>query len=241
MISTLREGVRVALIAAAVVASSPVMAQQPFYKGKRLAVLVNFAPGGSTDIEGRLFARHIARHLEGAAQRRRAEHGRRRRLQRRQLCRRGRAAGRHHGGLPGRRPPGSSPPSPSASAPICGPTSSSPSSPAPRSTTCARTSPPGMKEPRDIVRATGAHRRRQRRAQRARSSDPSHARHPRRAAPLRHRLSQRPDRAARAAAQRGQLLCRAGVGLSRRGRGAGRSSPAPRSRSMSIRSTTARP
>ena len=41
------------------------MAQQPFYKGKRLAVLVNFAPGGSTDIEGRLFARHIARHLEG--------------------------------------------------------------------------------------------------------------------------------------------------------------------------------
>jgi tripartite-type tricarboxylate transporter receptor subunit TctC len=65
MISTLREGLRVALIAAGVVASSPVVAQQPFYKGKRLAVLVNFAPGGSTDIEGRLFARHIAKHLEG--------------------------------------------------------------------------------------------------------------------------------------------------------------------------------
>jgi tripartite-type tricarboxylate transporter receptor subunit TctC len=71
MISNVREAVRIALVAAAVpvaaalLASSPVVAQQPFYKGKRLAVLVNFAPGGSTDIEGRLFARHIARHLEG--------------------------------------------------------------------------------------------------------------------------------------------------------------------------------
>jgi hypothetical protein len=49
MISTLREAGRVALIAAAVMASSPVVAQQPFYKGKRLAVLVRFAPGGSTN------------------------------------------------------------------------------------------------------------------------------------------------------------------------------------------------
>ena len=65
MISTLREAVRLALIVAVALASSQVAAQQPFYKGKRLAVLVNFAPGGSTDIEGRLFARHIARHLEG--------------------------------------------------------------------------------------------------------------------------------------------------------------------------------
>jgi tripartite-type tricarboxylate transporter receptor subunit TctC len=65
MISSVREAVRLALFAAAVLASSPAVAQQPFYKGKRLAVLVNFAPGGSTDIEGRLFARHIARHLEG--------------------------------------------------------------------------------------------------------------------------------------------------------------------------------
>jgi hypothetical protein len=65
MISTLGEGIRLALVAAAALVSSPVVAQQPFYKGKRLAVLVNFAPGGSTDIEGRLFARHIARHLDG--------------------------------------------------------------------------------------------------------------------------------------------------------------------------------
>ena len=80
---------------------------------------------------------------------------------------------------------------------------------------------PGMKEPGDIVQRDGADRRRQRRAQRARSPDPPQPRHPRRAAPLRHRLSQRTDRAARAATQRGQLLRRAGVGLSRRGRGAG--------------------
>jgi tripartite-type tricarboxylate transporter receptor subunit TctC len=65
MFSTLREAARLALIVAAALASSEVAAQQPFYKGKRLAVLVNFAPGGSTDIEGRLFARHIARHLDG--------------------------------------------------------------------------------------------------------------------------------------------------------------------------------
>src|SRR5262245_33728017 len=36
-----------------------------FYKGKRLTILVNYAPGGPTDIEGRLFARHIFRHIEG--------------------------------------------------------------------------------------------------------------------------------------------------------------------------------
>jgi hypothetical protein len=65
MISALREAIRLGLIAAAALASSQVAAQQPFYKGKRLAVMVNFAPGGSTDIEGRLFARHVARHLEG--------------------------------------------------------------------------------------------------------------------------------------------------------------------------------
>src|SRR5262245_54661579 len=41
-------------------------AQEPYYKGKRLTVLVNFAPGGSTDIEGRLFARHIAKHIDGS-------------------------------------------------------------------------------------------------------------------------------------------------------------------------------
>jgi tripartite-type tricarboxylate transporter receptor subunit TctC len=60
---------RVALLAllgaAWVVAAPHAGAQTPFYKGKRLTVLVNYAAGGPTDIEGRLFARHIAKHIEG--------------------------------------------------------------------------------------------------------------------------------------------------------------------------------
>ena len=46
-------------------ALTPAHAQEPFYKGKRLSVLVNYAPGGPTDIEGRLFARHIGKHIDG--------------------------------------------------------------------------------------------------------------------------------------------------------------------------------
>jgi tripartite-type tricarboxylate transporter receptor subunit TctC len=40
-------------------------AQEPFYAGKRLTVLVNYAAGGPTDIEGRLFARHVGKYIEG--------------------------------------------------------------------------------------------------------------------------------------------------------------------------------
>jgi tripartite-type tricarboxylate transporter receptor subunit TctC len=40
-------------------------AGEPFYKGKRLTILINFASGGPTDIEGRLFAKHLARHIDG--------------------------------------------------------------------------------------------------------------------------------------------------------------------------------
>jgi len=39
---------------------------EAFYKGKRLTLLINFAAGGPADIEGRLFARHIGRHIDGA-------------------------------------------------------------------------------------------------------------------------------------------------------------------------------
>ena len=42
-------------------------AQEPFYKGKRLTLLINFAAGGPTDIEGRLLAKHIAKHIDGPA------------------------------------------------------------------------------------------------------------------------------------------------------------------------------
>ena len=40
-------------------------ADEPYYKGKRLTVLINFAAGGPTDIEGRLFAKYLVKHIDG--------------------------------------------------------------------------------------------------------------------------------------------------------------------------------
>src|SRR5262249_53495767 len=54
----------VAVIFSAAFAPSP-WAQADFYAGKRLVVLVNYAAGGPADIEGRFFARYLARHLAG--------------------------------------------------------------------------------------------------------------------------------------------------------------------------------
>lgn len=36
-----------------------------FYQGKRLTLLINFAAGGPTDMEGRLLARHLGKHIPG--------------------------------------------------------------------------------------------------------------------------------------------------------------------------------
>ena len=41
-------------------------AQQPYYKGKRISVLINFAAGGPADIESRIFAKHLVKHIDGA-------------------------------------------------------------------------------------------------------------------------------------------------------------------------------
>ncbi len=41
-------------------------AQQPYYKGKRVSVLINFAAGGPADIESRIFAKHLVKHIDGA-------------------------------------------------------------------------------------------------------------------------------------------------------------------------------
>ena len=41
-------------LCAALMNGSPAAADEPFYKGKRLTLIVNFAAGGPTDIEGRL-------------------------------------------------------------------------------------------------------------------------------------------------------------------------------------------
>jgi tripartite-type tricarboxylate transporter receptor subunit TctC len=54
-----------ALLAAVFLTMPPAHADDPFYKNKRLTILINFAAGGPTDIEGRLFARHIAKHIQG--------------------------------------------------------------------------------------------------------------------------------------------------------------------------------
>ncbi len=40
-------------------------ADAPFYRGKTLTVLINFAAGGPTDIEGRLVARYLGKHIPG--------------------------------------------------------------------------------------------------------------------------------------------------------------------------------
>jgi tripartite-type tricarboxylate transporter receptor subunit TctC len=55
----------VALCVLLALAVPEAFADEAFYKGKRLTILINFASGGPTDIEGRLFARHLGRHIEG--------------------------------------------------------------------------------------------------------------------------------------------------------------------------------
>ena len=39
--------------------------QAPYYQGKNIIFLINFAAGGPTDIEGRIVARHLAKHIPG--------------------------------------------------------------------------------------------------------------------------------------------------------------------------------
>jgi tripartite-type tricarboxylate transporter receptor subunit TctC len=53
------------LCAALLAAPLAARAEDPFYKGKRLTMVINFAAGGPADVEGRLFARHIAKHIDG--------------------------------------------------------------------------------------------------------------------------------------------------------------------------------
>jgi putative tricarboxylic transport membrane protein len=52
-------------LAALLALAARAQADEPFYKGKRLTLLINFAAGGPTDIEGRLFAKYLVKHIEG--------------------------------------------------------------------------------------------------------------------------------------------------------------------------------
>ncbi|HET8563372.1 MAG TPA: hypothetical protein VFM35_05820, partial [Candidatus Binatia bacterium] len=40
-------------------------AEKAFYQGKNVNFVINFAAGGPTDIEGRIVARHLAKHVPG--------------------------------------------------------------------------------------------------------------------------------------------------------------------------------
>jgi hypothetical protein len=68
MIIMLRGAGLFAFIAMMMAVSSPAAAQDPFYKGKQLTLLVNFGAGSATDIDARVFARHFVKHIAGAPQ-----------------------------------------------------------------------------------------------------------------------------------------------------------------------------
>src|SRR6266576_5489828 len=40
-------------------------AERPYYQGKNITFFINFSAGGPTDIEGRIVARHLAKHIPG--------------------------------------------------------------------------------------------------------------------------------------------------------------------------------
>ena len=65
---TQHQTMRAAFIVCAILAlgaAPSAHAADPYFKGKRITMIVNFAAGGPTDIEGRLFAKYLARHIEG--------------------------------------------------------------------------------------------------------------------------------------------------------------------------------
>ena len=53
-------------LASITTAATHASAQEPFYKGKRLTFLINYAATGPTDVEGRLLARFLAKHIDGS-------------------------------------------------------------------------------------------------------------------------------------------------------------------------------
>lgn len=55
-----------ALAAGAAMCAAASAQSNDFYKGKQISVIINFTPGGPTDFEARLMARHIAKHIPGA-------------------------------------------------------------------------------------------------------------------------------------------------------------------------------
>ena len=56
-----------AMVAAliALAALVPASAQAQFYKGRTITMIVNYPPGGPTDIEGRIVAQYLPAHIPG--------------------------------------------------------------------------------------------------------------------------------------------------------------------------------
>ncbi len=50
-------------LAATTLATDPAAAQ--YYKGKTINMMINYGAGGNTDTEGRIFQRHLSKHLQG--------------------------------------------------------------------------------------------------------------------------------------------------------------------------------
>ena len=60
------KGIKTALAAAAaLLALGPAAGQAQFYKGKTVTVVINYGAGGPTDVEGRVIAKHLAKHVPG--------------------------------------------------------------------------------------------------------------------------------------------------------------------------------
>ncbi len=53
-------------VVAGVLAALGGPADAQFYQGKRITVLINYSAGGPTDIEGRLVAKHLSKHIPGS-------------------------------------------------------------------------------------------------------------------------------------------------------------------------------
>jgi len=54
---------RIAALATGLLAAGPASAQ--YFEGKTLTMMINYPAGGNTDTEGRIFQRHLAKHIKG--------------------------------------------------------------------------------------------------------------------------------------------------------------------------------
>jgi tripartite-type tricarboxylate transporter receptor subunit TctC len=53
------------LFIALLIAAAPVLAQEPFFKGKTIRIIVGFSPGGGYDVYARAIARHMGKYIPG--------------------------------------------------------------------------------------------------------------------------------------------------------------------------------